>query len=263
MSLTITILGCGNSSGIPAAGNYWGKCDPNEPKNRRSRPSLCVQSAQKTIIIDTGPDFREQTIRENIGQLDAILLTHAHGDHVHGIDDMRRFVMLDPGKEQMPIYTNQETFDEIEARFYYLFKGGDNTNLYPPLVEKHILNDHYGKTISIGDINVIPFPMIHGNVTSVGYRFGTLAYCTDLKSMNQQSLDIIKGIDTLIIDSAGYHQDSNPVHANFNEINEMNKHIGAKTIYLTSLSLAMDYQTLLSELPDSIIPCYDGLKLQI
>lgn len=262
--LTFTILGCGNSTGVPGVGGYWGQCDPLEPKNTRTRPSLHVRSLKTSLIIDAGADFRAQTIREAIERVDGILLTHAHGDHVHGLDDIRGFVHRHPELKQMPVYTNAATFAELERRFYYLFQGGDNRDLYPPLIQKHTVEEgDYHALQTLGDITFTPLPMEHGNVTSVGYRFGALAYCTDVKTLSPQALETLKGVKHLIIDSAGYHHSENPVHASLKEIEQMNETISAQTIYLTSLSLAMDYQTLLAELPSHMIPCYDGLKITL
>jgi phosphoribosyl 1,2-cyclic phosphate phosphodiesterase len=257
-NLKFTILGCGNSTGVPAIGNVWGACDPNEPKNRRTRPCFLVQSDTTTLIIDTGPDIKEQANRENITKLDAVMYTHGHGDHVHGIDEMRVFVHKQ--KQNLPLYTNHETLIELKRRFYYLFDGGME-KIYPPIFVSHELDEHYGKQMRIGDIDFIPFPQHHGHVVSVGFRFGDLAYSTDIKSLPPESIDILKGVKTWIVDAAGYHQENNPVHANLNEIYAMNEQIGADKVYLTSLSLAMDYQTLLNELPDGYEPAYDGQKL--
>ncbi len=260
MGLKFTILGCGNSSGVPAAGNYWGKCNPNTPQNRRTRPSLLVETAQTKIVIDTGPDFSFQATKYNLTQLDAVLYTHSHGDHVHGIDDLKRYIMNRPN-QIMDIYTNDETIIELKRRFYYLFQDGE-ISLYKKALEAHSLNNQYGKNININDINFIPFEQQHGPyVQSVGFRFDKLAYSTDVKTISNSSIETLKGIDTWIIDAAGYHQDNNPVHANLNEIYAMNEIVQAKQVYLTSLSLAMDYNTLISELPTGYTPAHDGLVL--
>jgi phosphoribosyl 1,2-cyclic phosphate phosphodiesterase len=257
-NLKFTILGCSNSTGVPAAGNHWGSCNPNEPKNIRSRPSLLVQSQNTTIIIDCGPDFRMQTTNANINHLDALLLTHAHGDHINGIDDVRTYMFRQ--KSKIPLYLNQETLTELERRYTYIFQTSEN-GLYQPVFAPTILNENYHKHMRIGDIDLIPFPQNHGDITTVGYRFGDFAYSTDVKALNAAAINTLKGIKTWVVDAAGYHQENNPVHANLKEVYAMNEQIGAKTIYLTSLSLAMDYQTLCDELPKGYKPAYDGLIL--
>lgn len=133
MKARLTIMGCGNSTGVPAAGNRWGDCDPNDPKNKRTRCSVLLQTEQTNIVIDTGPDFREHMNRANLQQLDAIFYTHAHSDHMNGIDDIRPYVFRQ--KKLMPVYASQDTFSELEGYFPYVFHGG-KIALYPPLVEK-------------------------------------------------------------------------------------------------------------------------------
>lgn len=257
----LTILGCGNSTGVPAAGNYWGSCDPSEPKNKRTRPSVYIRSDQCQLVIDTGADFSAQATRHDIQHLDGVLYTHSHGDHVNGIDDLRRYMMMQPDKI-LPIYSNNQTISELKRRFYYLFEDSPES-IYKKSAQCVSLDTYYGSAYTIKDISFISFEQMHGEyVHSVGYRFGDLAYCTDLKELNYDALQILKGVKTLIIDSAGYKQTSNPVHANLDEIYGFNDIIQAETVYLTSLSLAMDYQTLISELPNGYKPAYDGLELE-
>ncbi len=259
MTLRITVLGCGSSTGVPAIGNYWGACDPNEPKNNRSRSSIAIQSTETTLIIDTGPDFRTQMNKANIATLDAVLYTHAHNDHVHGIDDLR--VITYRNKKLIPIYADKKIMEELKKKFKILFNSND---LYPAILESMTFkNQHYGHEISIGDINVIPFEQDHGSCTSTGYRFGNFAYSVDMWKLDQKAIEILKGIKTWIVDCAAYKNEKNPVHAYLGRIYELNEQIGASQVYLTSLSLQMDYQTLLNELPEGYAPAYDGLIVTV
>lgn len=258
----ITILGCGNSSGVPAIGNYWGACDPQEPKNERSRSSILIKSDQTTLIVDTGPDFRHQLNRENIGNIDAVLYSHHHSDHTAGIDELRALKFRNK-KECIAIYVNKKTCHELQHRFHYLFHGGDHA-LYPPILKANeIMPDAYGKKMQIGDIIITPFEQDHGTCQSVGYRFGDTAYSVDILTLDDKALETLKGIKTWIVDCAGYHDADNPVHAHLNTIYKLNETIKAETVYLTSLSFIMDYQTLIDELPDGYDPCYDGLKINV
>jgi phosphoribosyl 1,2-cyclic phosphate phosphodiesterase len=258
MNLKVTVLGCGNSTGVPAVGNFWGACDPLEPKNRRSRPSIAVRSAKTTIIIDTGTDFREQMNRANIPTLDAVLYTHAHGDHVSGIDDLRLITYRN--KKMTPVFSNQETILELQRRFHYLFEGGGH-KLYPPVLEPHILSiDDCGKLQTIGDISYQFADQDHGTCRTLGFRFGSFAYSTDILDLDHSAIEILKGIDTWMVDCAAYKDPNNSVHANLDRIFALNGKIGAKTVYLTSLSLSMDYQTLVNELPGGYAPAFDGLE---
>ncbi len=203
MSLKFTILGCGNSSGTPSVGNFWGACDPNEPKNRRNRACLAVQSDETTVIIDTGADFRHQMNDFNINLLDGVFYTHHHSDHCHGIDDLRPMFFANDRKS-IPCFGHKESFDEIIDKFRYLFHGGNNERYYPPMLDAHIFDDEqYGQKQNFKDIEFIPFEMNHGSCASVGYRFGSLSYCVDMKSLDQAALDVLKGTDTWIVDGAG------------------------------------------------------------
>lgn len=262
MSLKITIMGCGNSSGVPSVGNYWGACDPNEPKNRRSRCSVAVQSAKTTLIIDTGPDFREQLNIFNINNLDSVLYTHQHSDHSHGIDDLRSLYFRHK-KEYIDVYGKLSVLQEISTRFHYLFEGGNDAEFYPPILKANPFTESdYGQTKTIGDIGFIPFEMDHGTCQSVGYRFGDISYCVDMKSLDQKSLDVIKGSRIWIVDGAGYQNPNNAVHANLESIYRYNDYIQAKQVYITSLSTQMDYRTLEKEMPEGFYPAYDGLVFE-
>ena len=259
--LKVTILGCGNSTGVPAVGNYWGKCDPSEPKNRRLRSSIAVQSANTTVIVDTGPDFREQVNRAHIERVDAVLYTHSHGDHVNGIDDLRSLRFRQ--KQLVPVYGNDETLDDLAKRFDYLFEGGKSP-LYPPVVEaQRIEEGQYGQPITHGDIDFIPFPQDHGTCIATGYRFGDLAYSVDMLTLDDFAVKVLTGIKTWIVDCASYNDPNNTVHANIDTILKLNEKIGAGQVILSSLSLSMDYQTLKQELPLPLIPGYDQMSISI
>lgn len=263
MSLKFTILGCGNSSGVPSVGNYWGACDPQEPKNRRTRCSAAVQSDKTTLIIDTGPDFREQMNTHDIKDLDAVLYTHDHSDHTHGIDDLRSLFFRHK-KPHISTYGKKYVLEELARRFHFLYDGGNNEEFYPPILTAHPFDeDGYGKPYQIGDISFTPFEMDHGSCIALGYRFGNLSYCTDMKSLDQKALDVIKDSDVWIVDAAAYNDVRNDVHADLKTIYRYNDYVQAKAVYITSLSSKMDYHTLRRELPDSFYPAYDGLSFVI
>lgn len=261
MSLKFTITGCGNSSGVPSAGNYWGACDPNEPKNKRARCSLWVRSENTSLVIDTGADFRQQTNQFNIQNIDAVLYTHQHSDHCHGIDDLRALYFRH-GKTRIKTYGKYDVLQELEERFPYLFRGGNSEEYYPAILEPMAFKDEdYNKPYQIGDISFIPFLMDHGTCQSVGYRFGDVSYCVDMKSLDQVALDVLKETKIWIVDGAGYDNPKNSVHANLNDLIEYNNIIGASKVYVTCLSTHMDYKTLCNEFKNGFLPAYDGLEL--
>ncbi|MFP4313534.1 MAG: MBL fold metallo-hydrolase [Alphaproteobacteria bacterium] len=258
-SVKITVLGCGGSAGVPAAGNFWGACDPDEPKNRRNRCCIAVQSDETTLIIDTGPDFRHQLNHFDIQNLDAVLYTHYHSDHADGIADLRGFRFRN--QKLVPIYANNETMQVFERTFPHLLM--EQKPVYPQILDAQIIQDSdYGKEMSAGDIAFIPFEQDHYTCKTVGYRFGDFAYSVDVRHLEQDALDTLKGVKTWMVDSTGYHTSDNMVHMGLEQIYAYNKIIGAKRVILTSLSLSMDYQTLLSEIAEGYEPAYDGMILQ-
>jgi phosphoribosyl 1,2-cyclic phosphate phosphodiesterase len=260
MKLKVTILGCGNSAGVPAIGNYWGACDPNEPRNRRTRPSIAVQTDKTTIIVDTGNDFKEQMNREDIRHIDAVLYTHAHGDHTAGTDDLR--VLRIRSKKFVDIYADKPTMDDLRLRFDYIFT--EKAPVYPQIVEPHLIEpSQFGKPMTIGDITLVPFEQEHGTCKSLGYRFGNLAYSTDMVTLDDAAIDALRGIDTWIADAAAYKMEKNMVHITLKQLMDLNdNHVKAKKVWLTHLPPSMDYRTLLKELPPGYEPAFDGMVLE-
>lgn len=256
--LEFTILGAGNSSGVPAAGNHWGDCDPHEPRNRRTRASLWVKSETTSIVIDTGPDFREQSSRENIKNIDAVFYTHAHGDHCNGMDDLRGYRYR--SGRLVPVYGSAQTLQEIHDRFPYIFDGGESKDLYPPLVEAYELKT-MGQAVQIGDIHIIPYDMDHATVIATGYRIGPVGYSVDMWKLDDSAVDTLKGIDVWIVDAAGYLDTKNKVHANFEVIAALNERIGAGRVILSCLTLGMDYEKTQNHLPPGFELAYDGMKV--
>ncbi len=258
VALKAVILGCGNSTGVPAIGNRWGDCDPNEPKNQRTRCGFYIESASTRILIDTPPELRLQMNREGINSVDAVFSTHAHGDHSHGIDDLR--LLSFSKNERIPYYADAATMAEQRDKFGYLFDGG-KAAIYKPILEPCVLKDEeMGRCQRFGDIDFIPFFQDHTTCQSVGYRFGEIAYSVDFKSLDDQAVDVLKGVKIWVADGAAYKKHDNTVHADLRTLYELNERIGAQQVYITSLALNMNYQTLLRELPEGFFPAYDGLK---
>ena len=264
----ITILGCGGSGGTPLATNYWGACDPGEPKNRRTRASIAIRTARTCVVIDSGPDFRTQTLRENIENIDAVIYTHPHGDHVNGIDDLR-YVAIKQRRVQendnirVPIYADEHTLSDLKTRFHYMFNETPD-GVYIPLIVAHEIKDYESVTIN-NDLTLTSFVQIHGRGRSLGYRIGNVGYSTDTSDLDDKALNALKGIDTWIVDCGQYGTDTKEltVHANLELVLRWNKVIGASKIYLTHLTPRGDYATLNAETPDYIECAYDGLEIDV
>jgi phosphoribosyl 1,2-cyclic phosphate phosphodiesterase len=263
-TIEIIVLGCGGSGGVPLVTGHWGACDPLEPKNRRTRPSIAIKSYDKTIVIDTGPDFHGQTLRENIDKIDAIIYTHDHADHVNGIDDVRyaaikrRINGIDDF--MMPIYATKLTLGTLEKRFDYMFKTSDD-GLYVPLIEPNIIEET--GTLQFGDIKIDYFPQIHGRGVSLGFRIGNIGYSTDASNLDERAYKVLKGIKTWIVDCGQYGAPDEhiTVHPNLGRVLDWNKHVNAEKLYLTHLTPRQDYQTINNETPNYIECAYDGLCL--
>ncbi len=253
----LIILGCGNSAGVPAITNYWGKCDPDNPKNRRMRPSVLLKTKTTSLIVDTGPDFKEQFNRENLQDIDAVLYTHIHSDHTMGIDELR--TLHRRNKRTYPVYANRETLGELMECFSHMFEES-KSGFYKVVCEPHeVQND---QALAIGDITVRLFEQDHGAIKSLGLRIGDIGYSTDMKHLGEKAFEALSGIKIWIADAAGNDQAANPVHASVGEVIEMNKRIGAESVYLTHLPPSMDYETLEKELPEGFHMAWDGLCLK-
>lgn len=252
----LIILGCGASAGVPTIGNWWGNCDPKEPKNNRTRASVALTTDTSFVLVDTGPDLRTQMNRENLECPDAIVITHNHSDHVNGIDDLR--ILQRRYKRKFPVYAMDETFASFGQSVNYMFETSED-GFYPPVCDKERLT--MLKPFTVGNITILPFEQEHGSISSLGLRVGTIAYSTDVKRLAPDAIDALKGIETWIVDGAGHHARENPVHACIEEVIEMNEKIGATRVILTHLPPTMDYATLVRELPPHFFPAYDGMVI--
>jgi phosphoribosyl 1,2-cyclic phosphate phosphodiesterase len=260
MPAELIILGCGDSAGTPRIGNFWGACDSQEPKNRRTRPSICVRDGETTIIVDTGPDFKEQMNRHDIKHIDGVLYTHAHSDHVNGIDDLKPY--HDRERKRLSVYMNEPTFTELKRRSTYLFV--QESQLYPAILEPYIWKEtDFGIKHKIGAIELIPFVQHHGNLKTIGYRFGNIGYSTDVIDLDDAAVDALKGIDTWIVDGANLYDENPIVHFNLRKIQEYAGRIGVHNIFLTHMKFNLDYKTLTDTLPYGIMPAHDGLTLKV
>ena len=250
--MKVTILGCGTSGGVPRIGNQWGDCDPNEPKNRRRRVSILVQKGATNVIVDTSPDFREQCLDAGIDHLDAVLYTHDHADHTHGIDDLRGFFFTK--RSPIPVYGDRRTLSMLRQRFGYVF---EDSRGYPAIATAHEIDGR----IDVGELDVISFTQGHGSITSLGFRFGPLAYSTDLDALDDAAFAALEGIDTWIVDALRY--DPHPTHAHLERTLGWIERIAPRRAILTHMTWDMDYQTLRRQLPAGVEPAYDGFEISL
>lgn len=255
-------MGCSVSSGVPAIGNDWGACDPAEPKNRRSRACAVVRSAKTTLIIDTGPDFRTQMNELEIKEMDAVLYSHAHSDHIQGIDELR--IVKLRTQRIVNIYGNDVTIGELRHRFDYLFRDHPEISIYPQVLDPHVIDPFsFNKPMTIGDITFTPFNQDHGDMDCLGFRFGNMAYSPDMLNLDDAAIATLQGVDTWIADGAGFHREDHETHAPLSRIYALNERIKAKKVYICGLSKFMDYKMLKDELPLNFEPAWDGLRLEI
>jgi phosphoribosyl 1,2-cyclic phosphate phosphodiesterase len=250
--MRVTVLGCGTSGGVPRIDNFWGACDPLEPRNRRRRSSILVQSGTTSLIVDTSPDMREQCLDAGLGRLDAVLYTHDHADHVNGIDDLRGFTVRQGGR--VPVYGGAGTIENLRRRFAYIFAAAQN---YPPIATAHVIEGPF----TLGDIDIVPFRQIHGGTESLGFRFGDIAYSTDLNELPEASFEILQGLDVWIVDAL--RPEPHPTHSHLDQTLRWIERLRPKRAILTHMSWDMDYAALCGSLPSGVAPAYDGLVIDL
>ena len=263
MSRTLTILGCGSSGGVPKPGSGWGVCDPAEPKNRRRRCSVLVERAgpggTTRLLVDTSPDLREQLLDADVSELDAVLFTHDHADHTHGIDDLRALVLHN--RKRVPVYADARTSKSLAARFAYLFETPAGS-LYPPILDRLPLED--GVPVSIqgagGELSVLPVTVEHGpNYPALGFRFGDLGYVPDVSLIPPSAKAALAGLDVLIIDCL--RETPHPSHFTVEEALEAIAELKPKRGILTDLHADLDYTRLRKRLPPNVEVAFDGMRV--
>jgi phosphoribosyl 1,2-cyclic phosphate phosphodiesterase len=261
-ALEITILGSGSSGGVPRADGDWGACDPANPKNLRSRCSMLVrrkgEGEETTAIVDTAPDFRLQSVHAGVKRLDAILLTHDHADQMHGLDDVRAFFRRP--RARIPCWMDAATTASAMRRFGYIFEGEGG---YPAICDRRALPAH-GEAWAVegpsGPIPVVTFDQDHGEVRSVGYRLGGVAYSSDVVDLDEAAFAALEDLDVWIVDALRYRP--HPTHAHLALALEWIARVKPRRAILTNLHIDLDYETLKAELPAGVEPAYDGMRFE-
>lgn len=254
--MRVTILGCGASTGVPAIGPDWGRCDPTDPRNRRRRASVLVEVGPVTVLIDTSPDLREQLIDARVNRLDAVLMTHAHADHLHGIDDLRSVNRL--MGQAIPLWADSRTLAEIGRRFGYALKPvSEPGRYYKPTLTPHEIDGPF----AVEGVGIVPFAQDHGFGTTLGFRIGAMAYSTDVVALGGDAFAALAGVELWIVDCL--RRPPHPTHSHLVQTLSWIARIGPRRAVLTHMDQSLDYRELSAELPAGVEPGQDGLVIEM
>lgn len=256
-----TILGCGSSGGVPRLGGHWGDCDPANPKNIRKRCSLLVERVDEggitRVLIDTSPDLRQQMLDAGVGNLNGVLYTHEHADHVHGLDDLRMIVFNQ--RKRLPVWANEPTSKALLHRFGYAFTQPEGSP-YPPILNLKPLDGPVTVWGDGGDVVAEPFEVNHGSMDSLGFRIGPLVYLPDVKEMKPGAWEALKGADCFIVDAL--RREPHPTHTHLAQSLEWIERSGVPQAVVTNMHIDLDYETVKAETPDHVEPAFDGMVLE-
>jgi phosphoribosyl 1,2-cyclic phosphate phosphodiesterase len=267
-SFQVRILGSGSSGGVPRLGGpeeagNWGDCDPANPKNRRRRCSLLVrrksQAGETRVLVDTSPDLREQLLDARIGRLDGVLITHDHADQTHGMDDLRAITLN--AKTRVDVWCDRGTWKSVMTKFGYCFVQPPGSD-YPPILNAHEIHEPFKPFVIVGAGGAVPifaFEQGHGRVRSLGFRFGPVAYSSDVDRLDDAAFAALEGVECWILDAL--RRTPHPSHAHLARSLDWIKRVRPRRAILTNMHLDMDYETLRRELPDGVEPGFDGMTL--
>ena len=259
--LRFTILGCGSSGGVPRLGGHWGACDPANPRNRRKRCSMLVERETPDgitrVLIDTSPDMHQQLLDAGVGEGDAVVYTHAHADHVHGIDDLRQIVFN--MRQRLPVWADRATQKDLYARFGYAFIQPD-LSPYPPILEMHTIEGPVFISGAGGDIVLMPFLANHGVIDALGFRVGDLAYLPDAVEIPEESWPALDGLDCWVVDAL--RRTPHPTHAHLEKTLTWIERAAPRRAILTNMHIDLDYAELAAETPQHVEPAYDGMVIR-
>lgn len=257
--MKVTLLGCGASWGVPMIGCQCAVCRSKNPKNKRSRVSVFVETSSVNLLIDTSPDLHRQAINNHIRRVDAVLYTHDHADHTAGIDDLRSFNVL--SGSALPVYGNAETLGAIQKRFPYAFLSKHEKIWYRPALTPYILPDAPAHRFSIADISITSFEQIHAKAKTLGYRIGNFSYSTDTNILPETAFEALAGTEIWIVDCL--RRGKAYSHSHLENTLEWIERVKPRLAVLTHMDHDFDYDALSAELPPGVVPGYDGLTLEL
>lgn len=259
-TMRVTILGCGSSGGVPRLGGVWGACDPSEPRNARRRCSALVEritdAGTTSVLIDTSPDMRSQLLDAGVGRLDAVLYTHAHADHVHGMDDLRMIVIN--MRARLPVWADQPTHDALMERFGYAFIQPEGS-MYPPILDMNLMEGDVTIDGPGGSLTFTPFLVPHGGMDALGFRVNDVAYLPDVASIPDEIWPQLDDLRCWIVDAL--RRDPHPTHSHLSQTLDWIERVKPRQAVLTNMHTDLDYATIAAETPDHIQPAFDGMQL--
>ncbi|MFV2002834.1 MAG: MBL fold metallo-hydrolase [Paracoccaceae bacterium] len=261
-TLRFTILGCGSSGGVPRLGGQWGACDPKNPKNARRRCSLLIErvapGGTTRVLIDTSPDLRAQLLDAGVGLLDAVVFTHSHADHMHGIDDLRMIVFN--RRERLAVWADAPTQQALLSRFGYAFVQPEGSP-YAPILNLFAISGDINVDGAGGRITLCPFEVPHGNTTALGMRINDLAYLPDVSDISAEAALALQDLGVWIVDAL--RRAPHPTHFHLERTLNWIKRIAPRRAVLTNMHNDLDYATLLRETPEHVTPAYDGMTIEM
>ena len=260
-SITFQILGCGSSGGVPRLGGVWGACDPKNPKNDRQRCSLLItrqnENGKTSVLIDTTPDMRRQLLNAKVDNLDAVLYTHDHADHVHGLDDLRMLVLRN--RKRLQVWADKQVQKSLNERFGYAFIQPQGSP-YPPILDMNDLMGDLSITGDGGTIDIVPFYVKHGGINALGFRINNFAYLPDVSEIPEKSWKLLDNLDCWVVDALRYTP--HPSHSHLSQTLEWIDRANPKRAIITNMHIDLDYETVCKETPERVTAAYDGMQIQ-
>lgn len=261
-AMEVEFLGTGTSIGVPVPTCHCPVCRSEDPRNKRWRSSLLVRNGDRNLVVDLCPEFRLQSLRAGLDTLDAVLLTHAHADHINGLDDVRAFTLPLPGKkgilDAIPVWGLPDTLGSVARRFDYIWHTRQMGGGLPKIIMREIVPP--AAFVAAG-LTITPVPIKHGCLDILGYRIGNFIYLTDISAMPETSLPLLEGVEIMVASCA--FREKHPTHFTLDDVIDLHRRVRPRQTYITHLTHAFDHQALSEELPAGIQPAHDGLRLAI